>query len=221
MTREPTAIIQGLDKVAARVSRFEAPVGHAVHYGKLLVLVRDCERSAPEDRPENAAFLEIYEERPGEAKERLFAGWMFSSSPALSALEHPVYDVTLLECKGGRPGGVRAGSGRFFDRQTRRQVADESRPLTQRLGQQAVIAGAADLDSAELRQMRRHELRVEQPEIPEPQPRHEMHQRDLAGVGDPAEHALAKKRRAQRDPVKPADQLAVVPAFDAMRRPDG
>ena len=103
MMREPTAILQGLDKVAARVSRFEAPVGHAVHYGKLLVLVRDCERSAPEDRPENAAFLEVYEERPGEAKERLFAGWMFSSSPALSALEHPVYDVTLLECKGTAP----------------------------------------------------------------------------------------------------------------------
>jgi hypothetical protein len=100
MIREPTAIIQGLDKVAARVSQFEAPVGRAVHYGKLLVLVRDCERNAPEDRPENAAFVEVYEERPGEAKERLFAGWMFSSSPALSALEHPVYDVTLLECKG-------------------------------------------------------------------------------------------------------------------------
>jgi hypothetical protein len=103
MTREPTAIIQGLDKVAARVSRFEAPVGHAVQFGKLLVLVRDCERSAPEDRPENAAFLEIYEQRPGEAQERLFSGWMFSSSPALSALEHPVYDVTLLECKGAAP----------------------------------------------------------------------------------------------------------------------
>ena len=103
MTREPTAIIQGLDKVAARVSRFEAPVGRAVHYGKLLVLVRDCERSAPEDQPENAAFVEIYEERPGEAKERLFAGWMFTSSPALSALEHPVYDVTLLECSGAAP----------------------------------------------------------------------------------------------------------------------
>jgi hypothetical protein len=103
MTREPTAIIQGLDKVAARVSRFEAPVGRAVQFGKLLVLVRDCERSAPEDRPENAAFLEIYEQLPGEARERLFAGWMFSSSPALSALEHPVYDVALLECKGAAP----------------------------------------------------------------------------------------------------------------------
>src|SRR5689334_4828368 len=103
MIREPTAIIQGLDKVAARVSRFEAPVGRAVQFGKLLVLVRDCERSAPEDRPENAAFLEIYEQLPGETRERLFSGWMFSSSPALSALENPVYDVTLLECKGAAP----------------------------------------------------------------------------------------------------------------------
>jgi hypothetical protein len=103
MTRQPIAVIQGLDKVAARVSRFEAPVGSAVNFGKLRVMVRDCERSAPEDRPENAAFVELYEERPGEPNERLFAGWMFSSSPALSALEHPVYDVTLLECKGARP----------------------------------------------------------------------------------------------------------------------
>jgi hypothetical protein len=103
MTREPTAILQGLDKVAARVSRFEAPVGRAVQFGKLVVLVRDCERSAPEDRPENAAFLEIYEQLPGEAQERLFSGWMFSSSPALSALEHPVYDVALLECKAAGP----------------------------------------------------------------------------------------------------------------------
>jgi hypothetical protein len=110
MIREPTAIIQGLDKVAARVSRFEAPVGHAVRFGKLLVLVRDCERSAPEDRPENAAFLEIYEEQPGEARKRLFAGWMFSSSPALSALENPVYDVTLLECKGAVPPAPAAAS---------------------------------------------------------------------------------------------------------------
>lgn len=103
MTREPIAVLQGLDKVTARVSRFEAPVGHEVHFGKLLVLVRDCQRSAPEDRPENAAFVEVYEERPGEAQGRLFAGWMFSSSPALSALEHPVYDVTLLECRGAAP----------------------------------------------------------------------------------------------------------------------
>jgi hypothetical protein len=100
MTAQPIAVMQGLDKITARVSRFEAPVGKSVPFFTLSVVVRECERSAPEDRPENAAFVQIFETRPGEEQRRLFSGWMFSSSPALSALEHPVYDVNLLECKG-------------------------------------------------------------------------------------------------------------------------
>jgi hypothetical protein len=104
MTAEPIAVMQGLDKITARVSRFDVPVGKAANFFTLSIVVRECQRSAPEDRPENVAFVEIYENRPGEEKTRLFSGWMFSSSPALSALEHPVYDLNLLECKG--PGGA-------------------------------------------------------------------------------------------------------------------
>jgi hypothetical protein len=99
MISEPLAQMQGLDKITARVSQFNAPVGQTVRFGKLSVIVRECRRSPPEERPENAAFVEIYEDRPGEARERLFSGWMFSSSPALSALEHAVYDVNLLACR--------------------------------------------------------------------------------------------------------------------------
>jgi hypothetical protein len=99
MIPEPTAQLQGLDKTTARVSQFDAAVGATVRFGNLSVVVRDCRRSPPEERPENAAFVEIYEDRPGEARERLFSGWMFSSSPALSALEHAVYDVNLLACR--------------------------------------------------------------------------------------------------------------------------
>lgn len=99
MTAEPTAVMQGLDKITARVSRFDAPVGQSVAFGTLSIVVRDCEKSAPEEQPENAAFVEITENRPDEQTVRLFSGWMFSSSPALSELEHPVYDVNLLECK--------------------------------------------------------------------------------------------------------------------------
>jgi hypothetical protein len=99
MIPEPIAIMQGLDKITARVSRFEAPVGKEVKFGSLSILVRDCQKSAPEDRPENAAFIEVGETKPGGGKMQLFSGWMFSSSPALSALDHPVYDVNLLECK--------------------------------------------------------------------------------------------------------------------------
>jgi hypothetical protein len=100
MTAEPIAVMQGLDKITARISTFDTPVAKPVNFGTLSIVVRDCEKSAPEERPENAAFIEITENRPGEEKRRLFSGWMFSSSPALSALEHPVYDVNLLECKG-------------------------------------------------------------------------------------------------------------------------
>ena len=99
MTPEPIAVLQGLDKITARVSRFDAAVGQTVTFGTLSVVVRDCEKSAPEERPEDAAFVQIYETRPGEERVRRFSGWMFSSSPALSALEHPVYDVNLLDCK--------------------------------------------------------------------------------------------------------------------------
>src|SRR5215467_1284441 len=99
MNPQAIAVLQGLDQISARMSRFEAPVGASIHFGTLLITVRDCEQSAPEDTPENAAFMQIYETPPGEDTKRLFSGWMFSSSPAISQLEHPVYDVTLLGCK--------------------------------------------------------------------------------------------------------------------------
>jgi len=99
MIPEPIAVLQGLDKISARTSQIEAPVGASIKFGTLSIMVRDCEQSPPEDPPENAAFVQIYETPPGEDTKRLFSGWMFSSSPALSELEHPVYDVTLLSCK--------------------------------------------------------------------------------------------------------------------------
>ena len=100
MIRQPVAVLQGLDKITARVSRFDAAVGQTVRFGTLSIIVRDCEKSTPEERPENAAFIQIYENRPGEKSVRRFSGWMFSSSPALSALENPVYDINLLACTG-------------------------------------------------------------------------------------------------------------------------
>jgi hypothetical protein len=107
---EPVALLQGLDKITARVSKFEAPVGAPVRFGTLSIRVRDCEKNPPEETPESAAFVEIDEMRPNEDKTRLFSGWMFASTPALSALEHPVYDVNLLECKAAS-GSPRAASG--------------------------------------------------------------------------------------------------------------
>ncbi len=94
-----TAVLQGLDKVTARISTIEAPVGREVRFGTLRILVRSCQKRPPEEPPESAAFLEIEDVRPGEDPVRLFAGWMFASSPALHALEHPVYDVWVKDCR--------------------------------------------------------------------------------------------------------------------------
>jgi hypothetical protein len=118
MTPEPVALLEGLDKITARVSKFEAPVGVPVQFGTLAIHVRDCEKSPPEDAPESAAFVEIDETRPGETRNRVFSGWMFASSPALSALEHPVYDVTLLDCKAAS-GSPRTASGKATGKDAR------------------------------------------------------------------------------------------------------
>lgn len=93
-----TAILQGLDKVTARISSIRAPIGTPVHFGSLEIVVRACRKTPPEEPPEAAAFLEIHDIKPGEAPVSVFSGWMFASSPALSALEHPVYDVSVVDC---------------------------------------------------------------------------------------------------------------------------
>ena len=92
-------VLQGLDKVTARVSTFTTEIGETARFGALQIVPRTCNRTPPEEPPESAAYLDIVETRPGEAPVDLFHGWMFASSPGLNALEHPVYDVWVLECK--------------------------------------------------------------------------------------------------------------------------
>jgi hypothetical protein len=93
------AVLQGLDKVTARISTIDAPVGRPVRFGSLEITVRACRKRPPEEPPESAAFLEIREKKADEEPKLLFSGWMFASSPALSALQHPVYDLWVVDCK--------------------------------------------------------------------------------------------------------------------------
>jgi hypothetical protein len=114
------AVMRGLDKVTARTADFEAPIGETVQFGGLEVTVQYCRRRPPEEPPEIFAFVQIDDPRtqtvaayrqmgltpdsaPAEAEGEpgrwLFSGWMFGSNPALNALEHPVYDVWVIDCR--------------------------------------------------------------------------------------------------------------------------
>ncbi len=105
------AVLQGMDKVTARVSTIEAPVGEVVKFGALEIIARNCDKRPPEETPESAAFLDIWEVHQGEAAVSLFRGWMFASSPALSAMEHPVYDVWVLDCRNSSSSTPETSSG--------------------------------------------------------------------------------------------------------------
>ena len=92
-------VLRGLDKVTGRLSTMTIKVGEKTTFGALDVYVRVCYTHPPEETPENAAYLDIVENKE-EGQLKLFSGWMFSSSPALSAMEHAVYDVWVLKCQG-------------------------------------------------------------------------------------------------------------------------
>ncbi len=98
MIDKSVAVLQGLDKITARVSTFEVVVGETARFGTLLITPRACREAPPIEPPEATAFLEISEVKPDEKPMIRFSGWMFASSPSLSALEHPIYDVWVTGC---------------------------------------------------------------------------------------------------------------------------
>ncbi|MCC5981723.1 MAG: DUF2155 domain-containing protein [Oceanicaulis sp.] len=98
------AVLRGLDKVTARTRDFEVNVGESHTFGALEIAVQYCRRRPPEEPPEVFVFLQIDDRRTdgfgtGDEGVRLFSGWMFASNPALNPLDHPVYDVWVIDCR--------------------------------------------------------------------------------------------------------------------------
>lgn len=111
-----TATLRALDKITGRSTDIEVKVGEPVVFGSLQVEVKTCYQTPPEEAPESAAFLRIASTQPvavetmevavaadtvetvSDENPVLFSGWMYASSPGLSALEHPVYDIWVIRC---------------------------------------------------------------------------------------------------------------------------
>lgn len=92
-------VLQGLNKVMGRVYTLEVPLGTVARFENLEIISRKCVKSKPEEPLENTSLLEIREVKTDEEPKQVFLGWVFSSSPSISSLEHPVYDVTVISCE--------------------------------------------------------------------------------------------------------------------------
>jgi hypothetical protein len=92
------AVFAALDKVTARISKLEIPLGESVNFGALTVTPRTCYSRSPLEAPKTSTFVEVSEKQLDGQSKKIFGGWMFAESPGLNAVEHPVYDVWLTDC---------------------------------------------------------------------------------------------------------------------------
>jgi hypothetical protein len=99
--KNPTAIFSGLDKITGRIISFEASVDETVQFGALQMTPRVCFTRPPTESPNTTTFVEVDEVTLEGKYRRIFTGWMFATSPGLHGIEHAVYDIWLVDCKGG------------------------------------------------------------------------------------------------------------------------
>lgn len=102
--RRRVAIIEAIDKITAESMRFEVEVGgRPVRFNQSLIFTaRACEVSAENELVSDAiAYVDVtlQPKAAGAAPRQIFRGWMFSSTPALSGLQHPIYDAWVVGCK--------------------------------------------------------------------------------------------------------------------------
>ncbi len=90
--------IQFLDKITAKIENIDVEVDTTFNYGTLIIEVYACYKRPPEEIPEDFALLRVFDLLEQERK-KIFQGWMISSSPSATPFEHPIYDVSIKECK--------------------------------------------------------------------------------------------------------------------------
>jgi len=94
----PVVKLGALNKITAKLETLNIARDETVKFGTLEITVRTCRTNPPEDRPESVAFLEITDNGHMGKPRKVFSGWMFASTPAISSLEHAVYDVWVIDC---------------------------------------------------------------------------------------------------------------------------
>lgn len=94
-TESEGASLRFLDKLTSATGDVTLSRGQTAKFGRLIVRLDSCRYPTGNPASDAEAHLTILEET---TETQLFAGWMLASSPALSALDHPRYDVWVLGC---------------------------------------------------------------------------------------------------------------------------
>lgn len=95
----PVAVFSGLDKITGRITTFDVYVNETVQFGALQVTPKACYSRDQTEAQKIDGFVEVDEITLDRKIRRIFTGWMFADSPGLNAVEHPIYDVWLKDCK--------------------------------------------------------------------------------------------------------------------------
>ena len=95
----PVAVFSGLDKITGRITTFDVYMNETVQFGALQVTPKTCYSRDDTEQQKVDGFVEVDEITLDRRIRRIFTGWMFADSPGLNAVEHPIYDVWLKECK--------------------------------------------------------------------------------------------------------------------------
>ena len=93
------AVFSGLDKITGRITTFDVYVNETVQFGALQVTPKACYSRDQAEAQKIDGFVEVDEITLDRKIRRIFTGWMFADSPGLNAVEHPIYDVWLKDCK--------------------------------------------------------------------------------------------------------------------------
>ncbi|MGV1752938.1 DUF2155 domain-containing protein [Agrobacterium sp. CG674] len=93
------AVFSGIDKITGRITSFDVYLNETVQFGALQVTPKVCYSRDDTEAQKIDAFIEVDEITLDRKIKRIFTGWMFADSPGLNAVEHPIYDVWLTNCK--------------------------------------------------------------------------------------------------------------------------
>ena len=86
-----------LDKISNKLSEKTIPVDSSDYLGTLSINVYSCFSTPPDEIPENYVLIDVADNFQ-EINKSIYRGWMISSSPDVTPLEHPIYDLWLLGC---------------------------------------------------------------------------------------------------------------------------